>query len=55
VHKLVCEGTVEERIGQVIDDKRLLADAAIGSGEAWLTELDTDDLRDLVALDRTAR
>jgi hypothetical protein len=55
VHKLVCEGTVEERIGQVIDDKRSLADAAIGSGEAWLTELDTDDLRDLVALDRTDR
>ncbi len=55
VHKLVCEGTVEERIGQVIDDKRMLADAAIGSGEAWLTELDTDDLRDLVALDRTER
>jgi hypothetical protein len=55
VHKLVCEGTVEERIGQVIDDKRLLADAAIGTGEAWLTELDTDDLRDLVALDRTDR
>ena len=55
VHKLVCQGTVEERIGQVIDDKRTLADAAIGSGEAWLTELDTDDLRDLVALDRTER
>jgi SNF2 family DNA or RNA helicase len=55
VHKLVCEGTVEERIGQVIDDKRSLADAAIGSGEAWLTELDTDDLRDLVALDRSER
>jgi non-specific serine/threonine protein kinase len=55
VHKLVCEGTVEERIGQVIDDKRALADAAIGSGEGWLTELDTDDLRDLVALDRSER
>jgi SNF2 family DNA or RNA helicase len=55
VHKLVCEGTVEERIGQVIDDKRALADAAVGSGEAWLTELDTDDLRDLVVLDRTER
>ena len=55
VHKLVCEGTVEERIGQVIDEKRALADAAVGSGEAWLTELSTDDLRDLVVLDRTDR
>jgi SNF2 family DNA or RNA helicase len=55
VHKLVCEGTVEERIGQVIDDKRSLADAAVGSGEAWLSELDTDDLRELVVLDRSER
>ena len=30
VHKLVCEGTVEERIGVVIDDKRKLADAVVG-------------------------
>jgi len=51
VHKLVCEGTVEERIGQVIDDKRKLADAVVGSSEAWLSELSTDDLRDLVVLE----
>jgi hypothetical protein len=54
VHKLVCQGTVEERIGQVIDDKRALADAVVGSGEAWLSELSTDELRDLVVLDRAA-
>jgi SNF2 family DNA or RNA helicase len=52
VHKLVCEGTVEERIGVVIDDKRKLADAVVGSGEAWLSELSTDELRDLVVLER---
>ncbi len=51
VHKLVCEGTVEERIGSVIDDKRRLADAVVGNSEAWLSELSTDDLRDLVVLD----
>ena len=51
VHKLVCEGTVEERIGVVIDDKRRLADAVVGTGEAWLSELSTDDLRDLVVLE----
>jgi non-specific serine/threonine protein kinase len=51
VHKLVCEGTVEERIGTVIDDKRRLADAVVGSGEAWLSELSTDELRELVRLD----
>ncbi|MGB0114668.1 MAG: DEAD/DEAH box helicase [Ilumatobacteraceae bacterium] len=51
VHKLVCEGTVEERIGAVIDDKRKLADAVVGTSEAWLSELSTDDLRDLVVLE----
>ena len=50
VHKLVCQGTVEERIGQVIDEKRAIADAVIGTGEAWLTELSTEDLASLVVL-----
>jgi hypothetical protein len=51
VHKLVCEGTVEERIGVVIDEKRRLADVAVGTGETWLSELSTDELRDLVVLE----
>ena len=51
MHKLVCEGTVEERIGEVIDDKRKLADAVIGTGEKWMSELSTDELRDLVVLE----
>ena len=51
VHKLVCQGTVEERIGEVIDEKRALADAVVGTGEAWLSELSTDDLARLVMLE----
>ncbi len=51
VHKLVCQGTVEERIGEVIDEKRAIADAVIGSGEAWLSELSTDELANLVVLE----
>ncbi len=54
VHKLVCEGTVEERIATMIDEKRALADAVVGSGEAWLSELSTAELRDLVTLDTAA-
>jgi superfamily II DNA or RNA helicase len=50
VHKLVCQGTVEERIGEVIDEKRALADSVIGTGEAWLSELATDELAKLVRL-----
>ena len=54
VHKLVCEGTVEERIDSLIADKKALAEAVVGSsGERWLSELSTDDLRDLVVLDHS--
>jgi SNF2 family DNA or RNA helicase len=53
VHKLVCEGTVEEKVSQVIDDKRKLAEQVVGSGEgeAWMSEMTTDELRDLVVLE----
>jgi SNF2 family DNA or RNA helicase len=56
VSKLVCQGTVEGRISQLIDDKKALAGAVIGTGEGegWISELSTDQLRDLVTLDRTA-
>ena len=54
VHKLVCQGTVEERIGEVIDEKRAIADAVIGTGEAWLSELSTDDLARLVMLEHSS-
>jgi hypothetical protein len=55
VHKLVCQGTIEERVAQLIDDKRALANAVIGAeGEQWLSEMSTDELRGLVMLDRTA-
>jgi hypothetical protein len=52
VHKLVCQGTIEERVDALITDKRALADAVVGTGtgEAWLSELSTDALRDLVTL-----
>ena len=54
VHKLVCQGTVEERIGEVIDEKRALADAVVGTGETWLSELSTDELARLVMLEDPA-
>ncbi len=58
VHKLVCAGTLEERIAQIIDDKRALAGKVIdtkgASGEGWITELDDDALAELVALGKDA-
>ena len=54
VRKLVCAGTLEERIDTLIERKRGLAEAVIGSGEGWLTELTTSELRDLFTLRRDA-
>lgn len=54
VHKFVCVGTLEERIDLMIEQKKELAQAVVGSGEGWLTELSTTQLRDLFALSRDA-
>lgn len=52
VHRLIAEGTVEDRIAEMLSSKRALADAVLGSGEAALTELTDRDLADLVSLRR---
>ncbi|MYS35392.1 SNF2 family DNA or RNA helicase [Streptomyces sp. KhCrAH-43] len=52
VHRLIAEGTVEDRIGEMLLAKRALADAVLGSGESALTELSDRDLADLVSLRR---
>ena len=52
VRTFVCAGTLEEKIAAMIRDKRALASSVVDSGEAWLTELSTDQLRELVSLDR---
>ncbi|WP_280238000.1 DEAD/DEAH box helicase [Nocardia abscessus] len=54
VRKLVCVDTIEERIDEMINGKRQLADLAVGAGENWITELSTDELRDLFALGAAA-
>ncbi|MFF6868595.1 SNF2-related protein [Streptomyces sp. NPDC012450] len=52
VHRLIAEGTVEDRISEMLRAKRALADAVLGSGEAALTELTDRELADLVSLRR---
>ncbi|MBE9002548.1 DEAD/DEAH box helicase [Nostoc sp. LEGE 12447] len=54
VHKFVCTGTLEEKIHDMIESKKQLAEQVVGAGEEWLTELDTDQLRNLLILDRSA-
>ncbi|GMV25084.1 MAG: hypothetical protein AMXMBFR58_11150 [Phycisphaerae bacterium] len=50
VHKFVVRGTLEERIDEMIEQKTELAMNIIGAGERWLTELSTDQLRDILTL-----
>jgi superfamily II DNA or RNA helicase len=52
VHKFVTTGTLEEMIDDMIESKKDLAQSVLGSGENWLTELNTADLRKLVQLRR---
>ncbi|MEU6144138.1 DEAD/DEAH box helicase [Streptomyces sp. NPDC047081] len=52
VHRLITEGTVEDRIAEMLESKRALADAILGSGESALTELTDRELSDLVSLRR---
>ena len=54
VHKFVCVGTLEERIDQMIEQKKELAENIIGNGENWLTEMSTSQLKELFALSREA-
>ncbi|MEV5321774.1 DEAD/DEAH box helicase [Streptomyces sp. NPDC052687] len=55
VHRLIAEGTVEDRIADMLSRKRELADAVLGSGEAALTELSDAELAELVALRGSTR
>ncbi|GGU21766.1 helicase [Nocardioides albus] len=50
VHRLITQGTVEERVAELLQRKRVLAEAVLGGGEAAFTELSNAELRELVKL-----
>jgi SNF2 family DNA or RNA helicase len=50
VHRMVTRGTIEERVAELLERKRSLADAVLARGDTALTELSDRDLRDLVTL-----
>jgi SNF2 family DNA or RNA helicase len=54
VHKFVCVGTLEERIDEMIERKKAIADNVVGAGESWLTELSTAEIKELFALRQEA-
>ncbi len=50
VRKLICVGTMEERVDEMIERKKALAESIVGTGEDWLTELSVAELRDVLRL-----
>ena len=51
VHRIITEGTVEDRVAELLTQKRRLADRVVGGGESWISSLDNQQLEDLVPLD----
>ncbi|OGP64583.1 MAG: helicase SNF2 [Deltaproteobacteria bacterium RBG_13_47_9] len=54
VHKFICAGTLEEKIDEMIERKKEIAERVVGTGEAWLTELSTAELKNLFGLRKEA-
>lgn len=51
VHKLVCKGTIEEKIDEMIESKKELAANVVGSGgESWITEMSNEELLSVLSL-----
>jgi SNF2 family DNA or RNA helicase len=54
VHKFICAGTLEDRIDEMIERKKEIAENVVGTGEGWLTELSNEEIRDVFALRKEA-
>jgi superfamily II DNA or RNA helicase len=52
VHKFITVGTLEERIDDMIEDKKQLADSIVGNDESWLAKLDNKAFKSLIALNK---
>ena len=54
VHRIITEGTIEDRVAELLRNKRQLADRVVGGGDGWIGELSHDELTDLVSLEADA-
>jgi len=52
VHKFIALGTLEERIDEMLENKLRLSDDIISASEGWITELSTEELKELFTLRR---
>ncbi len=51
VHRIITEGTIEDRVAELLRNKRQLADRVVGSGDGWIGDLSNDELSELVSLE----
>lgn len=54
VHKFLTLGTLEEKIDAMLEEKKSLSDAIVDASGAWITQFDTDGLRELFTLSSDA-
>jgi len=54
VYKFVCTGTIEEHINEMIQQKQEVADSVVSTGEQWITEMSTRDLKKILRLQKDA-
>lgn len=55
VHKFICKGTIEERIDNLIEQKKSMVDSLLSEGaEKLLTNMSNDELMKFIALDISA-
>lgn len=54
VHKFITLGTLEERIDRLIEEKKQVASLIVGNDESWLSRLDNQTFKELIALNRMA-
>lgn len=52
VHKFIAVGTLEERIDRLIEEKKEVASMIVSNDESWLSKLDNETFKALIALNR---
>lgn len=50
VYRFICKGTFEEKINEMIHKKEELAQLTVGDGETFITEMDNNELKEMLSL-----
>lgn len=55
VHRFITKNTFEEKINQILQHKKALAELTVSTGEGWIGNLSNKELRDIFNLDEPDR